>query len=115
MRLGRLLIVCLLTCAAFAQDSPKYQVATIVAVKPHQTADAASDNNNYDVSVKVGEDTYIVLYADPSDANPVQYVAGRQLLVRVGKTTIAYNDILGRTKEVPILSKTRAGAEQSSK
>jgi len=115
MKLFRLLILCLFTCAVFAQDSPKYQVATIVAVKPHQPADAASETFKYDVSVKVGEDTYVVLYANPSGGSTVQFVAGRQLLVRVEKTTIAYNDILGRAEEVTILSKTRAGAVQSSK
>jgi hypothetical protein len=40
----------------------------------------------------------------------VKYVAGRQLLVHVGKNTITYNDILGRSQEVPIVSQRLATA-----
>jgi hypothetical protein len=40
---------------------------------------------------------------------------GRQLLVLVGKKTIEYNDILGQSLEVPIISqKPAADAKQTN-
>jgi hypothetical protein len=107
--------ICLATFPAFCQAASKYEVATITDVKPHQPAgDGASSTASYDVSVKVGTTTYLVLYTDPMGTNTVKYAAGRNLLVLVGKKTITYNDILGRSLEVPILSRrTAADATQS--
>ena len=55
--------LCLLTFPAFCQSTSKYQVAIITEVKPRQAAgDDASDPTSYDVSVKVGDTIYVVLY-----------------------------------------------------
>jgi hypothetical protein len=94
--------VFLFTLPAFSQSASKYQVATITDVKTHQNS--ASDEVSYDVSVKVGDTIYVVFYTPPSGSNTVKYVAGRELLVLVGNKTIIYNDILGQSQELPILS-----------
>jgi hypothetical protein len=66
------------------------------------------------VSVKVGDTIYEVLYTLPLGEETVKYAAGRDLLVLVGKSTITYNDILGRSFAVPIESqKPAAKADQS--
>lgn len=85
-----------------------YEPGTITEVKAHQGAGADPSASSYDVSVKVGNTIYVVLYTPPPGTSTItlQYVAGRQLLVRVGEKTIAFNDELGRTSEVPILSRT---------
>jgi hypothetical protein len=98
--------ICLGTLPAFSQSTSKYQVATITDVKTHQ--DSGSDVVRYDVSVKVGDTIYVVLYTPPLGMNTVKYAAGRELLVLVGKKTITYNDILGQSQEVPILSQRSA-------
>jgi hypothetical protein len=99
---------------AFGQSTSKYQVGTITEVKVHQTAGSgASDAASYDVSVKVGDTLYVVLYTPPLGEETVKYTAGRYLLV--GKRTIRYNDILGQSFEVPIESqKPAAKADQSN-
>lgn len=93
--------LCLLTVSLFGQSTSKYQVATIIEVKPHQSS-AASDVSSYDVSVKVGDKIYVALYTPRFGESTIKYFAGRNLLVLVGKNTITYNDILGRSFEVPI-------------
>jgi hypothetical protein len=96
---------CLLTLAAVGQSTSKYQVAIITDVKSHQAAgDNASDPTRYDVSVKVGDTVYVVLYTQPLGEIPAKYEKGHELLVLVGKTTITYNDILGRSFQAPIES-----------
>ena len=107
--------ICLSTLLVFCQTHPKYQVATITGVKPHQAAsDTTSDVVSYDVCVKVADTIYVVLYTPPLGMNTVKYATGRDLLVLVGKNTITYNDILGQSLEVPIVSRrTAADAKQS--
>ena len=108
----RLIVVsalCLLTLAALGQSTSKYQVAFITEVKARQVAgDSASDTTIYDVSVKVGDTIYVVLYTQPLGELPPRYARGRELLVLVGKNTITYNDMLGRSLQVPIESQRPA-------
>ncbi len=98
--------ICLGTFPAFGQSASKYEVATITDVKTHQ--DSGPDVVTYDVSVKVGDTIYVVLYTPPLEMNTVKYAAGRELLVLVGKKAITYNDILGQSREVPIVSQRSA-------
>src|SRR6267142_3742176 len=103
LRLVGLFLICLTTFPAFCQSTSKYQVGSITEVKVHQAAGSgASDAVSYDVSVKVGNIIYVVLYTPALGEDTVKYAAGRDLLVLVGKSTITYNDILGRSFAVPI-------------
>src|SRR6267378_4627452 len=109
LRLVGLVCIFLSTFPAFCQSTSKYQVGTITEVKVHQAAGSgASDAASYDVSVKVGDTIYVVLYTPPLGEETVKYSAGRDLLVLVGKRTIRYNDILGQSFEVPIESQKPA-------
>jgi hypothetical protein len=100
---------------AFGQSTSKYQVGTIIEVKTHQDAGGATDAASYDVSVKVGDTIYVALYTPPLGEETVKYVAGRELLVSVGKRTIRYNDILGQSFDVPIESQKSAAKPKPAK
>ena len=114
-RLIGIIGLCLLTFTVLGQSRSKYQVATITEVNPHLTAgSAATDVVSYDVSVKVDDTIYVVLYTPPPSEIAPKYFAGRDLLVLVGKNTITYNDILGRSFEVPIESQRPAKPSQKS-
>jgi len=102
------IFICLTTVQAFCQSSGKYQVGTIANVKPHRTTDSASDVVSYDVSLKVEDTIYVVLYTPPLGENSVRYASGRDILILVGKKTITYNDLLGQSHEVPILNRRQA-------
>ena len=114
----RLIVViglCLLTIPALCQSTSKYQIAIITEVKPRQAAgDDASDSTSYDVSVKVGDTIYVVLYTQPLGELPAKYATGHELLVLVGKNTITYNDMLGRSLQVPIESQRPAAESKRS-
>ena len=110
------IILCLLTLPALCQSTSKYQVATILEVNPHQAAgDHPSEATSYHISVKVGDKIYVVLYTTPLDEIAPRYAAGRELLVLVGKNTITYNDMLGRSRQVPIESQRPAAGPKNSK
>jgi hypothetical protein len=116
IRLGIVFCISLTVFSAFGQSTSKYQVGTITQVKIHQAAGSdASDAVSYDVSVKVGDTIYVVLYTPPLGEETVKYAAGRDLLVLVGKRTIRYNDILGQSFEVPIESQRPAVKPDQSK
>ena len=116
LRLAGLFVILLTTFLAFGQSTSKYQVGTITEVKLHQSAGGgASDAASYDVSVKVGDTIYVALYTPAPGEETVKYAAGRDLLVLVGKNTITYNDILGRSFVVPIESQKPAANIKPSK
>jgi len=110
LRFARIFCVLVTTFPAFCQSTSKWQLGTITEVQVHQTAEkvGSSEAASYDVSVKVGDTIYVVLYTPPLREDTVKYAAGRDLLVFVGKSTIRYNDILGRSYEVPIESQKTA-------
>ena len=116
LRLVGLFLICLTAFPAFGQSTSKYQVGTITEVKAHHAAgSSASDAASYDVSVKVGDTTYVVLYTQALGEDTVKYAAGRDLLVLVGKNKITYNDILGQSHNVPIESQKHAAKPKLSK
>ncbi|HVO59967.1 MAG TPA: hypothetical protein VMT53_03480 [Terriglobales bacterium] len=100
---------------AFAQSLPTsstYQPATITAVRPHQPAQSSSldpalrPDSLYEVTVKVGETVYVVLTPSPSPSGTILYAVGREVLIHLGDNTITWNDIMGQSHEVPIVSRT---------
>ena len=108
--------VCLLTLSALCQSASKWEIATITEVKPHPAAgEDASDPITYDVSVKVGGTIYLVRYTTPAGELAPKYASGREMLVLVGKNTITYNDMLGRSLQVPIESQRPAVEPKQAK
>jgi hypothetical protein len=111
-----IIYICGVALPAFCEPPAKYEVATILDVNRHQSAgDSSSVAPSYDVSVKVAGTIYLVLYTDTVGTSTARYAAGRQLLVHVGKNTIIYNDVLGRSQEVPIISQKPAPTISQSK
>ena len=109
--------VCLTAFQAFSQSASKYEVGTITEVKIHQSAEkvGASDAASYDVSVKVGNTIYVVLYTPPLREETVKYVTGREMLVLVSKKALRYNDMLGQPHDLPIESQASAANIRGSK
>jgi hypothetical protein len=95
-------------------SSSKYQPGTITAVTTHQSAPEEPDGNvaRYDVSVKVGDTVYVVVYTPPNGANGVEYSAGLGLLVLVGSETLTFNSRLTGTTVVPILRRETLTTER---
>ena len=115
-RLIPVFTVCLLTLPALCQSASKWQIATITEVKPRPVAgEDASDPVTYEVSVKVADTIYLVRYTTPLGEIPPKYAAGHELLVFVGKNTITYNDMLGRSLQVPIESQRPVTERKQSK
>ncbi|MGD0986829.1 MAG: hypothetical protein ABR874_03390 [Candidatus Sulfotelmatobacter sp.] len=116
LKVTGVLVVCLAALSAHCQSASKYQVATIVAVKPHSsTGESPSDVASYDVSLKVDHTVYVVQYTPPFGMKNVVYAAGRDILVLVGDKTITYNDILGQSQQIPIVSRKPVGDTKPSK
>jgi hypothetical protein len=108
--------LCLLTFPALCQTTSKWQIATITEVKAHPVeGEDATDPITYDISVKVGDTVYLVRYKTPAGEIAPKYASGRELLVLVGKNTITYNDMLGRSLQVPIESQRPAAEPKQSK
>ena len=84
-----LILICGAALPALSQSTSRYTVGTITGVQPHQGGATSSPSaNSYDVSLKVGKSTYVVLYTPPYGLQTVRYATGRQFLVLVGEKTI---------------------------
>jgi hypothetical protein len=96
-------VVVLVLSAQGQTPSSKYQPSTIMAVTAHQSSGQHDPNvTQYDVSLKVGNTSYTILYTPPNGANTVTYAMGDELLVLVGSNTLAFNTPFGKV-EAPIL------------
>ena len=89
---GRLFaaLICAMSLSAIGQTSqPDYQRGTITAVTAHQNTSGESSRDvvRYDVSVKVGNTNYVVLFTPPNGSNTVEYSAGTDMLFLVGANT----------------------------
>ena len=86
LRLLGLFLTFLTMFPAFGQSTSKYQVGTITEVKAHQAAGSGvSDAASYDVSVKVGDTIYVVLYTPPLGEETVKYLQGATCSCSWGK------------------------------
>jgi len=92
--------------AQFSVPSSRYQPATVIQVKQYESGEAAAAGEAvYEVSIRVNGTTYIVRTKSPSGDRTILYAIGREVLVQVGDKTITWNDILGQSHEVPIISR----------
>jgi hypothetical protein len=108
------ILLFLISTVAPCQNPGKYERGTVIAVARHESAPGDNDRElvRYDVSVKIKNTIYVVLYTPPNGANSVEYAAGIDFLFLVGKTTLTFNSKLSGSTEMPIL-RTEALAEQS--
>lgn len=115
-RLMIVVLMCVATHAAFCESpTPKYQVGTLTEVTRHNAATGGDSSiARYDVSVRVGNTIYVVLYTLPPGKLSPEYRAGADLPVLVGSKTIKLSDQLGRTIEAPILRR-KASQTQTSR
>jgi hypothetical protein len=75
-----------------------------MAVNLHQN-DAENGGRaatQYDVSLKVDDAIYVVLYTPASGSNSVEYSVGMNVVVQIGTQSIKFTK-LGQTSEVPIM------------
>ena len=83
----------------------KWQVGTIMAVARHPVDENNPQVRKYDVSVKVGQTMYVVLYVPRDGTDTITHRTGLDLLVSVREKTVAFNNLLGQKIEVPIVSR----------
>lgn len=103
-----------LSLSAVCQSSREYQVGTITAVERTQgDSNAPSEAKSYDVSVQVDGTVYVVRYKDSHAVTPVRYATGGNVVVLVGEETIRYNDIMGVSHELPIVSRKFVNVSQA--
>ncbi len=108
----------LLTSCFGQSTSTKWQVATILDIKAHRpSTQQEAPALQYYVTVKVDRTEYVVLYVAPDTSlqHIIEYHPGMDGLVLVGADTIKYNDMLGRTHEVPIISRHAISAKSPGK
>ena len=103
---------CFAVRTSLGEDKKVYQAGTIVEVKVHQPAPGTdTGKTEFDVSIKVGNKIYVVLYSPPGGQDFAEYGVGMDRTVLVEGDTMKLNDLLGRTRILPVLSVKDAPAK----
>lgn len=108
---AKLAVVCtfiaILCCPAVRSWGEKktWQAGTILGVKAHEQQSNSGDAARmYDISVKVGKRIYVALYtAENNEPDPGYYV-GMRRTVLIDGDILKFNDLLGHTHSLRILS-----------
>jgi hypothetical protein len=83
-----------------------------MAVRPlPQAGTNNGSTRQYNIDIRVENTLYTVLYTAPPGTYGAQYSAGLQLMVLVGANTITFNDIMGNSRNVPILNRKPVTAD----
>jgi Spy/CpxP family protein refolding chaperone len=92
----------------------KYQPGTIVAVERHGNV-SGGDNKSaqYDVSVRMDDSVYTVLYSPRDGSNTVEYSVGHEFLFRVGENTLTFPERFGSNSDLPILATKKLATQPS--
>ena len=111
-RLSLALMLCIGVVSAPCQTgSSKYQPGTILTVQHHQasSSDTEAAPTQYDVSVRIDETVYVVLYTPSHGSNTVEFSEGLEFLFSVGKETLtlATPGTRDGNTELPILRTTK--------
>ena len=111
-RLSLALLLCIGIVPALCQTgSPKYQPGTILTVERHPAGPSDTDTEpaRYDVTVRIDETLYVVLYTPVAGSNTVEFSAGLEFLFSVGKDTLTLATPGKRdgNTELPILRTTK--------
>ncbi len=119
--LSRLLLIAMATfvlvgaalCQTSGQTRP-YQIGTVMEVKDHQPTGQEDSTKRYDISVKVGNILYVVLYTPQHGSDAAEYKTGLDFPVQVDGKTLRFTDALGRPVAVPIMSQTRLAGDKKT-
>jgi hypothetical protein len=113
--LAVIIIFCFAVRRSLGEDKKVYQAGTIVEIKAHQAAqETDTGKKEFDVSIKVGNKIYVVLYSPPGGQDFAEYGVGMDRTVFVEGDTMKLNDLLGRTRILPILSVKDAPAKAAN-
>jgi Spy/CpxP family protein refolding chaperone len=105
-RLSLALLLCIGIVPALCQtSSSKYRPGTIVAVERHRAEPSDTNSTRYDVTVRIDETLYVVLYSPVSGSNAVELSEGLEFLFSVGQDALTFANPGKRdgNTELPIL------------
>jgi hypothetical protein len=99
-------------------SSSQYQSGLILEVKEHPGAEIPATEKTppikrYDISVRVKDVVYVILFTPRPGMHGFQTLAGMDLLVLVQEKTMFFNDILGRSMSAPIISQHAAAPKRN--
>lgn len=100
--------------SALCQTSAPYQIGTVMEVKDHQPTAQEDSTKRYDISIKVGNTLYLVVYTPQPGSDAAEYKTGLDFPVQVDGKTLKFSDSLGRPVTVPIVSQKQIAEESKT-
>ncbi len=96
-------LLSLTTVSGLSQSTSAYTVGTITAVVPHQTAtNTDTHTSSYDVTLKIGDTLYLVLYTPQYGMETARFATGREASLLVGTQTIKLTTCSEAVQKCPL-------------
>ncbi len=111
LRFGCALMLIVIATAAMCQSDSGYKAAQLLDVKPHQPA---TTQKSYDLTVKMENTIFIVLYEPPDGSNLIESKTGQDFIAKVDGDIMKVNDLLGQSHSLKILSRKPAETKKPS-
>ena len=117
LRLGVTVVCALIAflCITMQKSSAEkkvWQAGTILEVKAHPSKSGDSYGpQKYDISLQVGRTIYVVLYAPKEEMPELEFYVGMARTVLVEDEFVTFNDLLGHTHPMRIVSSKHSPPE----
>ena len=109
-----IVLVFALIGALAAQSQPQgWTVGTVMSVKKNANQ-VDKDHDSYDVTIRVADIDYVVVYSQPVGGGLIEYTAGRDGPVLVKEKTLTLRDKRGNPIELPIVQRRSVLKKQPS-
>jgi len=96
---------------AFGETGKTWQPGTIIRVKAHEVSSVEKDvAKQYDISVQVGQKIYVTSYTMKGGEPDLELYVGMARMVLIDGETLTFNDLLGHSHSLRIVSTKDAAA-----
>lgn len=107
-------MLCFNSVCSFGENKKEWQPGTVLQVKARQAdSDSGKQAKQYDVSVKVGKKIYSAVYTPKKGEPELDYYVGMARMVLIEGETLKFNDLLGHTHSMRIVSSKDAPPAKS--
>ncbi len=108
-------ILCAVVLSLHCQTPPgKWTVGTMMGFERHSPIPNDSSPEQYDVTVRVGNTDFVVLYTQAPGRRGIQYSPGFDAPVLISEKTLTFRNLMGEAIELPILSQKAVAQTEKS-
>ena len=105
-------VMCFGNLRARGESNKEWQPGTLLQVKAHEVASGNGVTKQFDVTVQVGKKIYVASHTLKDGEPDLEYYVGMARMVLIDGDTLTFNDLLGHSHSLRIISSKDAPGTQ---